>query len=326
MNSSGEYLKTVHAALWAWADQHHEGQLDGGSRIGRSPVLKRDSAAMNVLVGQEGAAANKVRGFIAAKQRHRHFASLRSSQALAQSVFGAISVLNRLDILETIITECGRPAFFKDHRGWSLSFEHEVSTLGEPRPTSIDVLLSGPGRRVAIECKFTESEFGVCSRPQLRPDNGAYATQRCDGDYRAQAGRIDRCALTTIGVRYWEYLPELFNWPADRDQAPCRFGAVYQLARNALAAVITPDGGINLSQGHALIVYDANNPTFQAGGEADRQWEATVADCLVPGLVRRISWQNLLNTMASSPELAPLVDALQQKYALARSMRQMLSA
>ena len=48
-------------------------------------------------------------------------------------------------------------AFFADNGGRTLTFEHEVYTLGEPRPTSIDVLLSGSDRRVAVECKFTEA-------------------------------------------------------------------------------------------------------------------------------------------------------------------------
>jgi hypothetical protein len=36
-----------------------------------------------------------------------------------------------------------------------------VATLGEPRPTSIDVLLTKGTHRVAVECKFTEAEFGA---------------------------------------------------------------------------------------------------------------------------------------------------------------------
>ena len=42
--------------------------------------------------------------------------------------------------------------------------------LKETRPTSIDVLLSGPQKRIAIECKFTEQEFGAGSRPQEEGD------------------------------------------------------------------------------------------------------------------------------------------------------------
>jgi hypothetical protein len=310
------YVAAVQQTLWGWADQHHANRLDGGHRKGRSPVLQMDFAELNVLVPPDESTAEKIRAAISSDQRHRHFASLRSSQALAQSVFGAIDAHGRLDLLAGVTGECGRPAFFRDDESWTLGFEQEVRTLAEPRPTSVDVFLSRSDQRVAVECKFTEQNFGTCSRPRLRPGDPTYAEQYCDGNYRPQAGRSDRCALTAIGVTYWDHLPSLFAWPADRDHAPCPFEAVYQLARNVLAAVLTPDGELDPAGGHALIVYDARNPAFMVGGEADRQWEAAVAACLVPGLLRRLSWQRLLAFMATAPELAWLVTALGAKYGL----------
>jgi hypothetical protein len=119
-----------------------------------------------------------------------------------------------------------------------------------------------------------------------------------------------------IGVRYWEYLPQLFSWPADRDHNPCPFGAVYQLGRNALAATATSNDEIDLSLGHTLIVYDSRNPAFNAGGKADRQWEATLGACLVPGLLRRISWQHLAGAITPTPELSWLVEGLRRKYGI----------
>ncbi len=82
-----------------------------------------------------------------------------------------------------------------------------------------------------------------------------------------------------------------------------------------LAHLVLP-GLVGLARGHALVLYDARNPAFQAGGEADRQWEATIAACLVPGLLRRLTWQRLLTFIATVPDLAWLVDALRDKYAL----------
>lgn len=49
-----------------------------------------------------------------------------------------------------------------------VSVTPSASTCPEPRPTSIDVLLTKGDHRVAVECKFTEAEFGTCSRPRLR--------------------------------------------------------------------------------------------------------------------------------------------------------------
>lgn len=311
------YMDAVFGSLWNWADLHHVDQLDGGRRQGRPPVLNPKFSEKNVLVPPTETHADQIRAAIRTSQRHKHFASLRSSQALAQSVFGSISAFGRLNLLEQITAEDERPAFFTESGAWELELEYEVGTLGEPRPTSVDVMLNRPNQQIAIECKFMESEFGTCSRPRLRPSDVSYSAQYCDGNYRAQGRRVERCALTAIGVQYWDHLPKLFDWPADRDHSPCPFGNVYQLARNALAAVVKPDGTIDTDRGHALIVYDARNPAFQAGGVADKQWEATLAACLVPGLMRRISWQRLLRFIAAEPDLTWLVDGLREKYGLA---------
>ena len=316
MRPYADYRRMVHEALWMWADLHHRGQLDDGERLERPPVLASRFASNGILIPPNDGKATAIRAAIPEGQRHRWFRSLTSSQALTQSVFGAIGAFDRLDVLQGVPAECGRPAFFDDHRGWSLVLEHDVHGLDEPRPTSIDVMLSAPHRRVAVECKFTEQEFGTCSRPRLRPRDAAYAEQYCDGSYRAQRGRRERCALTEIGIRYWEHLPRLFDWPADRDHVPCPFGDVYQLARNALAAVISPEGALEPMGGHALVVYDDRNPEFRDDGKADSQWHAAVEASRVPGLLRRLSWQRLMPALARAPELSYLVDVMEGKYGL----------
>ena len=188
--------------------------------------------------------------------------------------------------------------------------------LNEPRPTSVDVLLNGAGRRVAIECKLTEQDFGTCSRTRLRPGDSAYSEQHCNGIYQVQRQRRNRCALTEVGIRYWDHLPQLFDWPADRDYQSCPFGDVYQLARNALAATLTPDGVLDPAGGHAVVVYDARNPEFHGNGRAKRQWELAVSACRVPGLVRRLSWQRLMTAAVHARELAYLVNDMRKKYGL----------
>ena len=248
-------------------------------------------------------------------ERHRWFRSFRSSQALAQSVFWAIGAFGRLDVLDGVTAECGRPAFPDDPPGASLVLEHNVGNLGEPRPTSVDVFLTARSRRVAVECKFMEREFGTCSRTRLRPRDPNYAEQHCDGNYRVQRGRRARCALTEIGVRYWTFLPELFHWDTDVDLRPCLFSGTYQLARNALAATVTGNG-CDRDSGHVLIVYDARNPEFAAGGAARRQYETASAACRAPGLLRRLSWQRLAGALAGAPELAYLVAGLERKYGI----------
>ena len=309
-----DYEKDIRRTLWTWADRHHWGELDGGKREGRPPVLAGASVSKNILLPTDESKASKIRAAISEHQRHRWFGSLKSSQALAQSVFGALQAFDRLDLLQSVHAECGRSAFFEDYHGWTLEFEHEVDNLGEEsgRRTSVDVLLSGPEKRVPIECKFTEEEFGTCSRPRLPCSN----EQHCDGSYRVQRGRNHRCALTEINIRYWDHLPRLFHWQADRDHDPCPFWKVYQLARNALAATLTGEGALNHTGGHALVVYDARNPEFQVKGKAEKQWQQAVNERRIPGLLRRLSWQRLMVAVARAPELKYLVDAAGEKYGI----------
>ena len=309
------FKEAMRDRLWDWADRHHSNQLDGGPRKGRPPVLHADFASQAVLVPSDPTRARGIASALPKKTRHRWFRSLRSSQALTQSVFGALGAFGRLDLLEGVLAECGRPAFLTDTEGASLALEHQVSTLGEPRPTGVDVLLECTSQRVAVECKFMEDEFGRCSRPQLRPHESTYAEQHCDGNYRVQRDRRERCALTEIGVRYWTYLPDLFDWDADRDLQPCPFSPAYQLARNALAATVT-DTGFDVTAGHVLVVYDPRNPEFGTGGAARRQYESAIAACKIPGLIRRLSWQRLTGALAVAPELAYLVAALEEKYGI----------
>ena len=316
MTTFREYNEVVCRTLWNWADRYHRGKLDGQSRQGRPPVLAKRCVSDNILVPHDSSKAHAIRIAVPEDQQHQWFRSLKSSQALSQSVFGAISAFNRLDLLQNVPAECGRSAFIEDICDAELEFEHEVRSLGEPRPTNVDVLLSAPEKRVAIECKFTEQEFGACSRPRLRPGDPTYNEQHCDGSYRLQRGRHNRCALTEIGVRYWDYLPRLFNWEAGIDLVPCPFRDAYQLARNALAAVITADGKPDLAGGHVLVVYDARNPEFRDEGKAERQWRLATAACRVPGLLRRLSWQRLLRALTRAPELTYLVDSAGMKYGL----------
>ena len=103
---------------------------------------------------------------------------------------------------------------------------------------------------------------------------------------------------------------------AGQTHKPCPFDTVYQLARNALAAALTPSGTLDPTGGHVLVVYDARNPVFQANGRAERQWKIAINSCRVPGLLRRLSWQCLLAALARAPELGYLVNGVKKKYGL----------
>lgn len=310
------YKGEIRTSLWSWADANHQGQLDGGKREGRPPVLGKGFEAENVLIAPDGLHSEEVRAVIPVRERHRWFRSLFSSQALTQSVFGNIRAYGRLDLLRDIPAECSREAFFRDDEDWSLDFEHKIGNLNEPRPTTVDVLLQNSSRRVAVECKFTEGEFGTCSRTRL-PKNDV---QHCNGNYEVQQERLERCALSEQGILYWRHLPQLFDWSADSDHVPCPFAGVYQLARNALAATFSPVGAFDSKSGHMLLVYDNRNPEFRLNGCGGRQWQMALEACHVDGLLRRVSWQRLLGSLSGAGELRWLLDALERKYGLLAEM------
>ena len=120
--------------------------------------------------------------------------------------------------------------------------------------------------------------------------------------------------MTEVGVRYWDYVPELFEWPADHDHDPCPLRRTYQLARNVMAACVREDGAVDANGGHALVVYDERNPSFLPGGEAERQWAAAVDALDGQILLRRCSWQRIAVHLSAAPGLRWLVDGLAAKY------------
>jgi hypothetical protein len=228
-------------------------------------------------------------------------------------VFGNLIAAGKTALLKGLETEEGLPAFFDNIGEASLQLEYAVDHLGEPRSTSIDLWVEG-FRRVAVECKLTEPEFGSCSRPRLRPSEPNYARDHCDGSYTQQRGRETRCALTEIGDRYWTYIPELFVWRNLADLRPCPLDDTYQLIRNVLAACVTKDGKIDSRNAHALTLYDARNPSYQDGGKAHSQWLVVKSALRDPKNLRTLSWQRLIAHLSRDSDLAWLCDALNAKY------------
>ena len=158
------YENALLGRLWGWADRYHSSELDGGSRTGRPPVLRAEFASKAVLVPSDPARVPSVVSAVPQNARHQWFRSFKSSQALAQSVFGAIGSFGRLDLLDGVTADCGRPAFLEDARRASLVLEHKVRSLGEPGWTSVDMLLEGPSKRVAVECKSSLNASSASAR------------------------------------------------------------------------------------------------------------------------------------------------------------------
>jgi hypothetical protein len=109
---------------------------------GGAVVFKPEHVENNLLIPPCSAnERERIIGKIPPSKRHKHFKSMQSSQALAQSVFGTIEVLRRLPLLSAVKSEHGLPAFGPMVSQAKLYFEKEMQTLGK-RPqaaTSVDV-------------------------------------------------------------------------------------------------------------------------------------------------------------------------------------------
>jgi len=305
------YLTELRRGFSEYRDAHfgRQGDLFEGRAVGGAIVLRSEHRDRNLIIPPCSASEREqIIGKISRSKRHTHFGSMQSSQALAQSVFGSIEVCGRLPLLSAIKTEDGRLAFGPSLSQTKLEFEKDVDTLGEQagRSTSVDVWFDGP-YRVAVECKLAEASFGTCSRTRLETDD----KQHCDGSYSLQGERkAERCALTQIGVQYWNYSEAAFGWSADTDHRRCPMNNTYQLMRNVLAACVVKKGTLDEETGHALIIYDQRNPSMAEQGDGERQWREIYGALKNRGILRRLSWQSLI---AQWPDHDDILDWLRRE-------------
>jgi hypothetical protein len=316
-----DYRKAMVARLWRY---HKEAFRDRQEIFehpdmgnGRPPVFLHHAAESNVLMAPDISKEDRSRLLreIPPRERHRWFRSMSSSQAIALIVFGNLKVYGHLGLLNGLHDEQGR-LIFGDEAITPENFrmEYKVDSLGEPRPTSLDALITGK-HPVAIECKLTEPDVGSCSRPSMKKSDSNYERDFCDGTYTVQKGRKTRCSLTEIGVKYWDHIPRIFNWPADANLAPCPLRTNYQLVRNLLAVSI-PSDAMPSEAGHAVLVYDERNPAFQKGGKGHIAYEETRNALLEPDRLKKCSWQQIVRIIREEKRLSWLTDQLEAKYGI----------
>ena len=285
---------------------------------GRPPVFLTGQAWRNIIIDPERSSDEIARllALIPKPDRHKWFRSMSSSQALAQSVFGNLAIAGELECLTGLQADEGESLLGNAQLSSdSFAMEYKVSHLGEPRPTSLDGYVSG-SYRVAVECKLTETGVGTCSRPRLSPKASNYESEHCSGGYSKQRARIERCSLTEVGVRYWRYVPSLFKWQSDTDLTPCPLNGNYQLVRNILAVGVDVNGKVSREGGHVVLIYDARNPAFQAGGKGLAAYKETRAALCEPAMLRKCSWQKLTMLLRQQGVLPWLMEHLELKYGL----------
>ncbi len=321
-NDYAEYVARLTRHLWSYQQSHFprwEEYLEKPEdATGRPPVFLKEKADWNVLFkpGESEERRSRILQEIPDTERHRWFRSMKSSQAIAQTVFGTLKVYGALKDLAEMHDETGLPLFGDaEVTPENCTMEYHVDYLGEPRSTSVDLFISG-NYRVAIECKLTEEKVGPCSRPGLLPKDSNYERHYCDGTYTRQRGREARCTLTEIGVHYWDYIPQLFHWDADRDHSPCPVRINYQLVRNILAATVRSDQGVVADRGHVLLVYDERNQEFREGGAGFQAFAETGQALHNPDLLRRCSWQRIMAYLRSNGRMAWLADLAKAKYGI----------
>jgi hypothetical protein len=309
-----DYLQQMIQRFWQYKAAHFSGQDHMFERANpnglRPPVFNQGFETGNLLLcGLNGADRGRVVAMIAPAKRQMWFRSMRSSQALTQSVFGTLAVIGRLDLLAQLETDDGEKPFRPGAGGEvEVHLELEVNHLGEPQPTSKDVAFRGRSS-VTVECKLTEPEIGPCSAA----NPPAHCPRGCDGSYSVQMGRASRCYLTEIGVRYWEYVPLLFHIDAEIDHNPCPLNSTYQLVRNLLATCVSSAGGYVPDAG-VVTLYDDRNPSFQEGGDG---WNAftVVREMLCEHhLLQRATWLSLAALLHADDQTHWLATALNAKY------------
>lgn len=162
----------------------------------------------------------------------------QSSQALTIDVFGTLQVSASRDaVLSHLAAHLGLPAAGP----WQVSLEwHDPDNLlREKQPTWVDAVAQGAESLIFFEGKFTESDGGGCSQTHVLREKKQRGLRQCNGSYMWQTNPVNqleaRCALSAKGIRYWELIPQVFDYDADGSYIVCPFaGAWFQWMRNLI--------------------------------------------------------------------------------------------
>jgi hypothetical protein len=216
---------------------------------------------------------------------HRFARSARSSQMLALSLLG--NAAQNDDSLSWFWSALNLPFDFSNHP--VMRFEHCLapSDLNEvPRTTKLDLSVSTRETFIAVETKWSEPGFGVCSCVK-------------DGDGNPRAG-FDCAARVRSRTAYWKVAQKFFGLePVRLPLLPCSLSPFYQVVRNVAAA-------INLSRDRRagfVLIYDETNPYFRQIGRCG--WPTMLTRLLKrfehSGLCfRAVSWQRLIEQLPIS--------------------------
>jgi hypothetical protein len=315
------YKEDLYKRYWEYRNSHFSNEQSYFDHQyapdGRPPVFITSESWRNIIINPEATKQEKhdLIALVPDGERHKWFRSMSSSQALAQSIFGNLKIYNAFHSLSELKDDDGLNLFGQVQiSSGNFEMEYKVDYLHEPRPTSLDGYFSGD-YQIAIECKLSETDFGTCSRPRLKETASNYQREFCDGTYSIQRQRKERCSLTEIGVLYWQYVPGLFTWKNNIDHRQCPLNKNYQLVRNILAAGVK-NGIASARNGLAVLIYDKRNPTFQFDGEGENAYLETKGALHEPAMLRKCSWQGIVQHLRENKILPWLTEELKLKYGL----------
>ena len=235
--------------------------------------------------------------------RPRTMRHLASSRVLTISVLGTLARREDLALLGDVPCADGEPALrAAEAEGLTLALQRPLAFLYERRrPDDADVWLESPRLSLVVAGRLLERDLGPCPEPWRG---------HCNGDYLHRPGRAP-CWHSDHGARYWQYLPAVLGWAADRDHRPCPLRRPYGLVRSLLALASCPGRRQSL-----LLVHDARNPAFAPGRQIDRDLAALQATLRPPIALRRTTWQAIAAAMARSHWYADLLGWLRVKYGI----------
>ena len=231
---------------------------------------------------------------------------VQSSQALAIDVFGTLQTSpNRDAVLDRLAGDLGLPA----GGPWDVQLEwHDPENhLGEHQPTWVDAAAQSPQALILFEGKFTEADGGRCSQTQPLRGGVRQGLRQCTGGYMWQVnpatGQEARCALTAKGLRYWEFIPQVFDYDADQSYFECPFaGPWFQWMRNLTVGYAAARAA---GRRPAFVLAYADGPGLAMAARVRSPEWARLLNRLQPGAItlRACAYQDLIRTaQAACPD------------------------
>ena len=232
-----------------------------------------------------------LRQLLPPRSTHIHARSARSSQSLALALLGCAA--DRDPSLRWFWKALRLPHQAKEATRYTFEQTLSPPDLNEqPRASQLDFVAETSHYLAAVECKWSEAGFGICSCTREREGNpgvGGFCPDR-----------------VIVRPKYWQTAQKVFGLFGERlPFLPCPISTAYQAIRTAAAAR-------QLAGRHRravfVLLFDANNPYFRHTGAWPgwpallRQTVATKNTCS-RFRFRALSWQHLIRLLPLLPEV-----------------------